>query len=135
VGILVAMVPAGNVHPQETKSLDRFYHPYQTERISRMTEPEALKDFLGIPRKMIPWFPTIDGELCSSCGLCVKACKHGTYAFLDDSDQVVVANPYHCEVYCESCRFQCPVGAISFPDRKTIKLLFKELRMQYPPTA
>ena len=37
---------------------------------------------------------------------------------LEDSEKVVVANPYHCEVYCESCRFQCPLGAISFPDRK-----------------
>jgi NAD-dependent dihydropyrimidine dehydrogenase PreA subunit len=54
---------------------------------------------------------------------------------LDNSDKVVVANPYHCEVYCESCRFQCPVDAISFPDHKTIKLIFKELRLQYPPAA
>ena len=58
-----------------------------------------------------------------------------TYAILDNSDKVVVANPYHCEVYCESCRFQCPVDAISFPDHKTIKLVFKELRLQYPPAA
>jgi len=100
-----------------------------------MANTEDLKDFLGIPRKLIPWFPIIDDELCSDCGLCVKACKHGTYAYRDDSDKVVVANPYHCEVYCESCRFQCPVGAISFPDRKGIKLIFKELRRQYPPAA
>ena len=100
-----------------------------------MANTEAFKDFLGIPRKLSPWFPTIDYELCSNCGLCVKACKHGTYGFNDDSDQVIVANPYHCEVYCESCRFQCPVGAISFPDRKGIKLIFKELRLQYPPAA
>ena len=100
-----------------------------------MAEPEALKDFLGIPRKLIPWFPTINHELCSNCGLCVKACKHGTYAFLDNSDKVVVANPYHCEVYCESCRFQCAVEAISFPDRKAIKSIIQELRSQYPPAA
>ena len=101
-----------------------------------MTDTEALKDFLGIPRKLIPWFPTINDELCSNCGLCVKACKHNTYTFSDDQvDKVIVANPYHCEVYCESCRFQCPLNAISFPDRKTIKLVFKELRKQYPPAA
>jgi len=100
-----------------------------------MANTEALEDFLGIPRKLLPWFPTIDYELCSDCGLCVKACKHGTYEFIENSDKVVVANPYHCLVYCESCRFQCPVGAISFPDRKAIKLVFKELRQQYPPAA
>jgi ferredoxin len=37
-------------------------------------------------------------------------------------------------VYCESCRFQCPVSAISFPDRRAIKAVIKELRQQYPPT-
>jgi NAD-dependent dihydropyrimidine dehydrogenase PreA subunit len=100
-----------------------------------MTDTEALKDFLGIPRKLIPWFPTIDDEMCSNCRLCIKACSHGTYTFSDNLDKVIVANPYNCLVYCESCRFQCPVGAISFPDRKTIKLIFKELRLQYPPAA
>ena len=100
-----------------------------------MADTEALKDFLGIPRKLIPRFPTINDELCSDCGLCDKACKHGTYVISDNSDKVIVANPYHCEVYCESCRFQCPVSAISFPDRKAIKLIFKELRQQYPPAA
>ena len=99
-----------------------------------MTE-ETLKPYLGIPRRLIPWFPTIDRELCSNCGLCVKACKHDAYACLDNSDEVVVASPYHCEVYCESCRFQCPKGAISFPDRRAVKQVIKELRATYPPTA
>lgn len=98
-----------------------------------MPEAETYKDFLGIPRQLIPWFPTIDKEECTACGLCVKACKHGTYAYSENPGEVVVANPYHCEVYCESCRFQCPVAAITFPDRKAIKVLFKELRKQYPP--
>jgi len=102
-----------------------------------MADEEVLKDYLGIPRRLIPWYPTIDVELCSHCGLCVGACKHGTYGYRPGSDgkTVFVENPYRCEVYCESCRFQCPKGAISFPDRKAIKLMFKELRKQYPPAA
>ncbi len=98
-----------------------------------MPEAEMYKDFLGIPRQLIPWYPTIDEEQCTACGLCVRACKHGTYAYSENPGRVIVANPYHCEVYCESCRFQCPVGAITFPDRKATKLVFKELRKQYPP--
>lgn len=98
-----------------------------------MADAQDLGAFLGIPRKLIPWFPTIDHELCSDCGLCVKACKHEAYGF--EGDKVVVVNPYHCEVYCESCRFQCALGAIAFPDRREIKRLFKQLREQYPPTA
>jgi NAD-dependent dihydropyrimidine dehydrogenase PreA subunit len=129
------MAPAENAHPQGMWLPDRFLSSQSNRKDQKMANTEDLKDFLGIPRKLIPWFPIIDDELCSDCGLCVKACKHGTYAYRDDSDKVVVANPYHCEVYCESCRFQCPVGAISFPDRKGIKLIFKELRRQYPPAA
>ena len=94
-------------------------------------ETEALKPYLGIPRREIPWFPTIDKDLCSDCGVCVRECKHGTYAYGEDG--VVVANPYHCEVYCESCRFACPEGAISFPDRKEMRAIIKELRKAYPP--
>jgi NAD-dependent dihydropyrimidine dehydrogenase PreA subunit len=97
-----------------------------------MNTQEMLKDYLGIPRKEIPWFPTIDQELCTSCGLCVNACKHGTYEFNDDQ-KVVVANPYHCEVFCESCKFQCSAEAISFPKRNEFKEIIKELRVVYPP--
>jgi NAD-dependent dihydropyrimidine dehydrogenase PreA subunit len=98
-----------------------------------VAESEVYKDYLGIPRTLIPWYPTIDERECTNCGLCVKACKHGTYEYAADGKRVFVAHPYRCEVYCESCRFQCPKGAITFPDRKEFKLVFKELRKQYPP--
>jgi NAD-dependent dihydropyrimidine dehydrogenase PreA subunit len=98
-----------------------------------MVNSEVLKDYLGIPRKEIPWYPTIDQDTCTACGLCVSACKHGTYQ-VSDGKKVIVANPYHCEVFCESCKFQCPVEAISFPNRSEFKLIIKELRVNYPPT-
>jgi len=98
-----------------------------------MENSEGLKDYLGIPRKEIPWYPTIDQDICSACGLCVSACKHGTYEYNDDK-KVIVANPYYCEVFCESCKFQCPVEAISFPNRSEFKSIIKELRVNYPPT-
>jgi len=98
-----------------------------------MAETEY-KDYLGIPRKLIPWYPTIDEELCIGCGVCINACKHGTYAY-DGTGKAIVAHPYNCEVSCESCRFQCEVGAISFPDRKAFKAIIKQLRDQYPPSA
>jgi NAD-dependent dihydropyrimidine dehydrogenase PreA subunit len=99
-----------------------------------MAETIVYKDYLGIPRMLIPWYPTIDEELCNGCGLCVEACKHGTYAYSKNHERVIVSDPYCCEVYCESCRFQCPVSAISFPDRRAIKIAIKELRPQYPAT-
>ena len=92
---------------------------------------ETERQYLGIPRGLIPWFPQIDADACVSCGICVDACKHGVYAF--DGDAVVVANPYECEVYCESCRFQCGSEAISFPDKASVKAVIRDLRKQYPP--
>jgi len=135
VGIYAVMAREVNGHRQSAEEPCHLLPPrhFSIRKDSNMTDTVVYKDYLGIPRKLIPWFPTIDEELCSNCGLCVKACKHGTYAVSENPDRVIVADPYACEVYCESCRFQCPVGAISFPDRKAFKLIFKELRKQYPP--
>jgi NAD-dependent dihydropyrimidine dehydrogenase PreA subunit len=96
---------------------------------------DGYRKYLGIPRTLIPWYPSIDTASCTACGVCASACKHGVYAYEQNPGKVAVTNPYHCEVYCESCRFQCPVGAISFPDRKAVKLVIKGLRKDYPPTA
>jgi NAD-dependent dihydropyrimidine dehydrogenase PreA subunit len=51
----------------------------------------------------------------------------------DSTGKAVVANAYECEVYCQSCMFQCEVEAISFPDKSAVKDAVKELRKQYPP--
>ena len=94
---------------------------------------EELKDYIGIPRKLIPWFPIIDDNKCNSCEICVNACKHYVFAYDENKNKTYVENPYHCEVYCQSCQFQCPEEAISFPDKKEVKELFKELRKIYQP--
>ncbi len=94
---------------------------------------QELKDYLGIPRNLIPWFPKIDQAKCNGCGICVKACKHEVYARDESSQKAVVANPYYCEVYCQSCQFQCPQEAISFPNKAEVKEIFRELRKTYPP--
>ena len=99
-----------------------------------MAEPVTYKDYLGIPRKLIPRYPMIDEELCTNCGLCVEARKNGAYGSCENGSRVIVADPYACEVYCESCRFQCTVGAIGFPNRKFVKLVIMDLRSQYPPS-
>ena len=64
--------------------------------------------FNGVPRSMIPWYPTINYEKCVSCGKCLEYCKHGVYGleekrekkefFVKDADScmytVMVVTPY-----------------------------------------
>jgi len=92
-----------------------------------------LKDYLGIPRRLIPWFPSVDEEKCNGCSICVKACKHDVYALDKAEKKALVANPYSCEVFCQSCQFQCSQEAISFPRKADVKEVIKRLRDQYPP--
>jgi NAD-dependent dihydropyrimidine dehydrogenase PreA subunit len=92
---------------------------------------DVAKDYLGIPRDLIPWFPTIDAAACTNCGICVSTCKHGVHGYRDDHT-VFVESPYSCEVFCETCRFACPVDAISFPNRKATSQILRELRAKYP---
>jgi NAD-dependent dihydropyrimidine dehydrogenase PreA subunit len=95
-------------------------------------DPSKYDTHLGIPRRLIPWYPTIDADRCTGCGKCGEFCLDDVYGYLPDGTYGVV-NPYHCEVYCSSCAHACGVEAIAFPDRKEIKATIKELRKTYPP--
>ena len=82
-----------------------------------------------VPREDIPWYPSIDKEKCTECGICVEFCKHGVYATVDEKSEVV--NPYNCIVGCKGCENQCPEQAISFPSMKDISELLKKLRTKH----
>lgn len=73
------------------------------------------EDFLGIPRKEIPWFPSINYGKCDSCKTCVEFCKLGTYTYNEKEDRIYVSNPYNCVVGCNGCESKCPNDAINFP--------------------
>jgi len=85
--------------------------------------------YLGFPRKEIPWYPRIDFQLCTNCGLCAKFCEHHVYA--REGEKVAVAQPYNCLVGCQSCGPKCPAGAIKFPSRDELKQTLKSLRAKY----
>lgn len=78
----------------------------------------------GIPRKEIPWFPTVDADACIGCTLCYLTCGRGVYEMQDNKS--VVVNPYNCMVGCGTCGTVCPTQAISFPDRDLIWKLERE---------
>ena len=84
----------------------------------------------GIPRSMIPWYPTIDYEKCVSCGKCVDYCKLGTYEFeeIKGKKMPVVKNPNKCVVLCKGCDAICPACAIQHPSKKVTREKIQELR-------
>jgi NAD-dependent dihydropyrimidine dehydrogenase PreA subunit len=84
-------------------------------------------NYLGIPRKEIPWYPSIDYKKCDTCKTCIDYCKLGTYSYHRKDDRVYVSDPFNCVVGCTGCEDKCPEGAISFPSTKVID----EVRKKY----
>jgi len=85
--------------------------------------------YMGIPRKEIPWYLTIDENLCNNCGNCLNFCDNDVFS--QDNLSMKVVNPYNCVVGCNACAKDCPEGAISFPEKKELVQILKELRKTY----
>lgn len=84
---------------------------------------------MSVPRELIPWYPTIEQDLCTNCGVCVDFCKHGVYALEDV--RTVVSAPFNCVVGCTGCEGQCASGAIHFPEMEQFIVTLRALRAQY----
>lgn len=87
----------------------------------------------GIPREEIQWFPTIDREKCSRCGVCVEFCHQKVYSLGDDGP--VVSNPYSCIVGCTGCEGKCESKAISFPSMRKITEELRVLKKKHSGTG
>lgn len=78
----------------------------------------------GIPRKDIPWFPSVDADACIGCTLCFLSCGRGVYEMKENKS--IAVNPYSCMVGCSTCATVCPTQAITFPERDLIWKLERE---------
>lgn len=86
------------------------------------------EDYGNIPREEIKWYPRIDPELCTQCGVCVEFCHQGVF---EAGDQTKVVRPYSCVVGCSGCMKECPSGAIVFPTLAELRDMLKGLRKRY----
>lgn len=77
-----------------------------------------MKEWRGIPREEIDWYPAIDPEKCIGCKTCVDFCKNDVLEFDEAVQKTRVNNPYNCVVECRTCARLCPTEAISFPDEE-----------------
>ena len=84
------------------------------------------KEWQGIPRKKIDWYPTIDYGKCSNCLSCISFCKNGVYKNNDGKPKVV--KPYNCVVGCIGCDNICPSRAISHPPQEYLVKLANKFK-------
>ena len=74
----------------------------------------------GYPREQIPWYPTVNEDLCDGCGACLKLCRNGVLV-LTATGKVQVVDPFACIVGCSSCANLCKPGALIFPPRSLLE--------------
>lgn len=82
------------------------------------------KKRLLAPREEIPWFPTINPDLCNGCADCKVLCKPGVFEPGPPDPEGIhrpkflVAHPYNCLVLCDRCVPICTSGAIKLPPKE-----------------
>ena len=84
---------------------------------------------MTVPREVIPWYPTIDEERCTNCGVCVDYCTHSVYTM--NAVRTIVTAPYSCVVGCSNCESLCTTAAIRFPEMEHFVATIRELRARY----
>ncbi len=84
----------------------------------------------NIPREKVNWQPAINYDACIGDRLCYDFCHNGVFTWDDDKQQPIVRNPLNCVIGCDSCAQQCPVEAITFPDKDDLRAQLPELRAQ-----
>ena len=86
----------------------------------------------GISNEKIPWYPTINQDLCGACGVCLKFCNNNVFA--EGELTTVVANPYNCIFGCTACLNECLSDAISLPGINTLAAILCNLGAKHKIT-
>jgi Dissimilatory sulfite reductase (desulfoviridin), alpha and beta subunits len=68
----------------------------------------------------IGWYPIVDKEICSTCGICYDFCPHDVYEW---NEGPIVIRPENCINRCHGCEKQCPSQAIRYFGDESFKLI------------
>ena len=124
--VLIERVSKGNYIPYGARdtyaaALGREYAAFLAQEGSAGVDRNGrYQNWRGIPREQIPWFPTVDEDLCNGCGICLRMCTTGALV-ATDNDKVCVTEPFACVVGCSLCASRCKPGAILFPPRSILQ--------------
>ncbi len=91
--------------------------------------------FMGVPRRLIPWAPTIDYGKCDFCMECADFCPHRVFERREGQVRLVVANPENCVVFCRACTKTCGPDALSFPNKGEVVALIKTFLAERTPVS
>lgn len=103
-------------------ALTREYAAYLARDEDEGARAAEHRAWRGIPREQVPWYPTVDEDLCDGCGVCLRMCRTGALVAADGG-KVKVGEPFACVVGCNACANLCRPGAILFPPRSILEYL------------
>lgn len=91
---------------------------------------------MGVPRKKITWYPTIDYAKCNYCNDCVEFCPHNVFEVRENEDKkLIIKNPENCVVFCRACSKTCGLDALSFPNKGETTAKIKQTRKEMEKNA
>ncbi|BBE42432.1 Ferredoxin [Conexivisphaera calida] len=85
----------------------------------------------GVDRSRYEWYPVIDYDACTGCGMCLLTCGNGVFKWSLSENAPIVADPGSCVLGCTTCGKLCPEDAITFPGdpREFIGKIVRENRI------
>jgi NAD-dependent dihydropyrimidine dehydrogenase PreA subunit len=81
-------------------------------------------------RERLPWFPTINSEVCLADLECLNFCPAGVFDWDPATGKPVVARPFDCIPGCRSCAENCKAKGISLPGKKEVAAALKRIRAE-----
>lgn len=84
----------------------------------------------GTPRPKLPWFPTINYDLCRSDLGCLLFCSQDVFDWDKETGRPIVARPYNCVPGCDLCAQDCATGAVTLPSKTKVRTMIRKLRAE-----